>query len=244
MNKIDFINRMHPLIKKGVAHRGYHNKDDIENGLRAFKNAIDNNLAFELDVHLTKDNKLVVCHDSSLKRVTGKDGIIEELTVDEIKNNYTLNDGEKIPTLKEVLELTDEKVPIVLEIKSYKNNNKAICDVVKQELKNIKDDKSIVIIAFDPRDIFFMRKERFLTSLLLVEERREIFFFRFLANSIDIDYRMFKHKRVLNYAKTHFINVWTVRNEETLKSVVPNADTITYENVDCSIIEKELSIKY
>ena len=148
MKKREFISKMHPLIKNGIAHRGYHNENDIENGLRAFKNAVDNNLAFELDVHLTKDNELVVCHDSNLKRVTGKEGIIETLDLETIKNDYTLLDGEKIPTLKEVFELVNEKVPIVLEIKSYKGNHKAICDKLKEELSIIKDSKSIIIIAF------------------------------------------------------------------------------------------------
>ena len=73
---------------KGIAHRGLHDEDNTENGLNAFKRAIENNLAFELDVHLTIDKKLVVCHDSDLKRVTNKDGIIEELTLEEIKSNY------------------------------------------------------------------------------------------------------------------------------------------------------------
>lgn len=243
MKKQDFVEKMHPLIKNGVAHRGYHNSNDIENGLNAFRNAVDNNLAFELDVHLTKDKELVVCHDSTLKRVTGKEGIIEELTLEEIKNDYTLNDGEKIPTLKEVFDLVQEKVPIVLEIKSYKNNNGEICKKLKEELKCIKDEKSILIIAFDPRDIFLMRKERFLNSLLLADQRKDIYPFRIVAKSIDIDYNMLKYKKVCKYAEKHFVNVWTVRDTDTLDKVLPYADTITYENVDCNIVKEKLNSK-
>ena len=38
-----------------IAHRGLFNDEYTENGLKAFENAIKHHLAFELDVHLTKD---------------------------------------------------------------------------------------------------------------------------------------------------------------------------------------------
>ena len=77
MKKEEIIRRMNPKLFQGICHRGYHNETDTENGLRAFENAIDKNMAFELDVHLTKDKQLVVIHDSDTRRVTGKKGIIE-----------------------------------------------------------------------------------------------------------------------------------------------------------------------
>lgn len=241
MKKKDFLDRMHPLIKNGIAHRGYHNENDIENGLRAFKNAVDNNIAFELDVHLSKDGNLIVCHDSTLKRVTDKDGVIEDLTLDEIKNNYTLKDGEKIPTLREVLDLVNERVPIVLEIKSYKGNGKALCNKIKEELKSIKDSKSIMIIAFDPRDIYRMRKERFLTSLLLSNTRRDIEPFRVVANSVDIDQAMIDYDWTRKYYKRAFVNVWTINSLEKLENVKGKCDTVTFENIDFKAVEKALN---
>ena len=75
-----------------IAHRGLHNATLTENGLKAFENAIKNDLPFELDIHITKDGQLVVCHDDDLKRTTGKEGIIEELTLAEIKEGYRLLD--------------------------------------------------------------------------------------------------------------------------------------------------------
>ena len=63
MNKKKFISQIDPRFLNGIAHRGLHNKDFTENGLKAFKNAIDHDLAFEYDIHLKKDNHLIVCHD-------------------------------------------------------------------------------------------------------------------------------------------------------------------------------------
>ena len=105
MNKKKVLSKLNPLFFKGIAHRGLHNEKFTENGMKAFQNALDHNVAIEFDIHLTKDNHLVVCHDEDLKRTTGKEGIIERLTLMEIKRDYTLLDGGEIPTLEEVLEL-------------------------------------------------------------------------------------------------------------------------------------------
>ena len=69
------------------AHRGYHDGNVAvpENSLPSFQAAIDAGYGIELDVHLLKDGNLAVIHDSSLKRTTGAEGKIEELTI-EVRN--------------------------------------------------------------------------------------------------------------------------------------------------------------
>ena len=68
------------------AHRGVHNNIDIpENSIKAFKEALKNNLNIELDIQLTKDNKLVVFHDENLKRMSNVNKTLNELTYFEIK---------------------------------------------------------------------------------------------------------------------------------------------------------------
>ena len=80
MKKDKVLSMINPLFFNGVAHRGLHTETITENSLSAFKNALEHNISLELDVHLSKDNELFVCHDASLKRTTGKEGIIEDLT--------------------------------------------------------------------------------------------------------------------------------------------------------------------
>ena len=84
-----------PILFQGIAHRGLHDENKTENGLNAFKAALENGYAIELDIHLTKDNELLVCHDDNLKRTTGKEGIIEDLTLEEIRNGYRLLERSK-----------------------------------------------------------------------------------------------------------------------------------------------------
>ena len=80
MKKEKVLANINPLVLGGVAHRGLHNKEVMENSLKAFELALEANSAIELDIHITKDEQIVVVHDSDLTRVTGKFGIVEDLT--------------------------------------------------------------------------------------------------------------------------------------------------------------------
>ena len=108
LTKKEVIDNINPLILKGVCHRGLHNSLYIENGLKAFECALSHHMAIELDVHLSKDKKIIVCHDSFLKRVTNKDGIIEEL------KTYNDNYIELAKYVKEKLSLIKDKKNIML----------------------------------------------------------------------------------------------------------------------------------
>ena len=238
MKKSEAIKQINPLFLKGICHRGLHNKEFTENGLNAFKNAIENNMAFELDVHLTKDNEIVVFHDSDTKRITNKEGIIEELTLKEIKENYKLGDGSTIPTLKEVFELNNERVPIVVELKVYKGNYKELGKQVKEVLKIIKDEKNIVLIAFDPRVLFLFNKEGFIRQLLVGKKTDYTYIFRHFFEGIDVEHIMLQEKRIQRYSKNHFVNTWTIENEEQLKKARPYIDTATFQYMDLDVIKE------
>ncbi|MCK4240015.1 MAG: glycerophosphodiester phosphodiesterase, partial [Candidatus Atribacteria bacterium] len=71
-----------PLI---IGHRGAKGIAP-ENSLSGFKKAIELGIdGVELDVHLTKDGKLVVIHDMNLKRLTGLKILIKQLTFKELR---------------------------------------------------------------------------------------------------------------------------------------------------------------
>ena len=106
-----------------MAHRG----DSVsapENTLPAFLKAIEHGAdAAELDVQMTKDGVIVCMHDSSLKRTTGVDKKIWEVTYNEIKD---LDNGShfspsyrftRIPTLDQVMKLTKGHLYLNIEIK-------------------------------------------------------------------------------------------------------------------------------
>ena len=71
-------------INSHISHRGGAG-ECYENTLKAFKHAQNvQTQMLELDVHITKDNVVVVSHDQDLKRVTGQDLKIKETNFDEL----------------------------------------------------------------------------------------------------------------------------------------------------------------
>ena len=119
-------------MTKIYGHRG--SKGNYpENSMLAFKKAIEAGVVgMELDIHLTKDNEIVVFHDPTLERTSTGAGYIKDLTLAEIQKfsigakftefaHYEKSwDDEKIPTLTEVLALLkahDQEVNI--ELKTY-----------------------------------------------------------------------------------------------------------------------------
>lgn len=107
------------LLKHRYAHRGFHRKPAVpENSMDAFKRAVLNGFGIELDIHLTKDGKLAVIHDASLKRTCGADLNIEEITLEEAQKYFLEESQEVIPDFDHVLKLIDGYVPLVVELKS------------------------------------------------------------------------------------------------------------------------------
>lgn len=97
------------------AHRGSKGTHP-ENTLAAFKEAVRVGAdGIELDIHLTKDQQLVVIHDETVDRTTDGFGEINQLTLKEIKKLdagswFTRNPvQQEIPTFNEVLELLYEE---------------------------------------------------------------------------------------------------------------------------------------
>ena len=240
MKKQKAISRINPVFLKGIAHRGLHNDKFTENGMNAFKNAIDHGVAFEFDIHLTKDGELIVCHDENLVRTTGKEGIIEDLTSQEIRENYRLLDGGVVPTLQEVFDLNQERVPMVIELKVFRKNYKPLSEKCKEAFKAIKDKRNALIISFDPRSLWPLKKMGFIRSLLVAKSDEYTWFFLNTVESVDLDSKLFEEKRVLRYIKNHFTNVWTIENEEQLNKFAPLVDTVTYQFIDNSLVEQAL----
>ena len=106
-----------------IAHRGS-SQTLPENTMSAFQRALDENAEIiELDVHLSKDDSIIVVHDPNFKRTTGRDAEIGELTYEEIKTlnaAHSFGKGtahESVPTLDQVLKLVQGRSKVLIELK-------------------------------------------------------------------------------------------------------------------------------
>ncbi len=130
-----------PLLGFDYAHRGLWTTHDPgennrpENSLAAFRAAAEKGYGIELDVHLTRDGRLVVHHDDSLKRLTGTDIRIAESTLEEVRA-CKLPNGEPVPTYDEVLETVAGRIPMIVEVKVENGNHAALSEAVYQRMQS------------------------------------------------------------------------------------------------------------
>lgn len=141
------------------AHRGFHDKPSVpENSLPAFRRAAEAGYGAELDVHLTKDGRLAVVHDSDLTRVCGRSGIVEDLTAAELSQYRLEGTEETIPFLEEVLPLFEGRTSLVVEIKPSRDNHDILTQAAMECLDRFRTDYCME--SFDPRVLVWLRRNR------------------------------------------------------------------------------------
>ena len=152
----------HPGLKNlqgwYYAHRGLHGEGRPENSMAAFRASLAGGYGIEFDLHLLADGNLAVIHDSSLKRTTGAEGRIEDLTTEDLKNYRLEGTQETIPTFRELLDLYAGKAPLIVELKPVGNNHAALCKAACDMLDSYEG--AYCMESFDPRCIMWLKKNR------------------------------------------------------------------------------------
>lgn len=219
---------MNQKFYKIISHRGYHGNGIIENTIPAFKKSIKNKLPIELDVYLTKDSKMVVFHDKTLKRLLGIEKDIEECTHEELLGYSFLESDDKIPLLSDVLELVSGSVPILIEVKRSVHYRKT-CEALLKELENYHGN--VQIQSFDFRIVrWFLRKKKYTTGLLVTPRmavqatiyRKLVNSYTFVTKFIRPDFVSFDItgvpcEFVKKLRRAHIpVNLWTIRNQKQM----------------------------
>jgi glycerophosphoryl diester phosphodiesterase len=139
-------------VFKGLccAHRGLHTQDQRipENSVPAFMAAREAGYGAELDVHLSKDGKVVVFHDDGLERACGIDRPVGSLDYGELAALSLFGTREHIPLLTEVLEALGD-TPLIVEIKSAGAKNAELCAKTLDLLR--ANGVNWCVKSFDPR---------------------------------------------------------------------------------------------
>lgn len=125
----NFISKSVAVQTRITAHRGS-SSGAPENTMAALEKAVEEMAdRAEIDVQETADGVIVLCHDTSLKRVAGINKKVSDLTLEQIKkldvgswfsSEYQ---GEQIPTLEEVMEYAKGKIDLNIEIKNLGNSS-------------------------------------------------------------------------------------------------------------------------
>lgn len=228
------------LTERPVAHRGYHdmNRQVWENTLSAFSRAIEAGFAIECDLHYASDGVPVVFHDDDLQRVCNLPGEVRERTSAELGLLSIGGTKDKIPTLKQLLQLCDGKVPLVLELKGREGDDEGFAESVLEALEGYKGH--IALMSFDHwllRDLKALEAP-YPVGLTAEGDKPETFFQHDEAMHLGLDFISYFYGHLPNPFITAQrqrgipVITWTVRDEAGRKHTFANADQMTFEGFD------------
>ena len=229
------------------AHRGLHSDTVPENSLEAFELACRAGHGIELDVQLSRDGEVMVFHDYTLIRMTGVDKKLCELDASELCELRLKETEQRIPTFRQVLELVDGRVPILVELKG-ENFDTSLCPKVAELLRTYK--ASFCIESFNPLLVKQM-KELFPDSFCgllytnAVKEKKKatviniavtLMVLNFLCKpnfiAFDEGYRdSFFVKVTTKFYKTPKF-VWTIKSQESLDTAHRLGECPIFEGID------------
>ena len=95
-----------------------------------------------IDIRQTKDRKIIVIHDNTVNRTTNGKGYVKDLTFSHIRQ-LDAGLGEKIPTLKEVIETVQGKADLIIELKEPGLESKTV-DIIEKT----KFVENVIVTSF------------------------------------------------------------------------------------------------
>lgn len=231
---------------KGVsAHRGRftQNQTVAENSKSAFEAAINEKLDIELDVRITKDNQLIVFHDRTLNRMCGVELDVEAETLETLQQFPLGNSEDTISTFEEVLDLINNQVNLIIEIKSTKKIEKT-CQLLAELLDNYQG--TFAICSFEPRILRWFKENRNhyirgqIVQSYLNDKRHNImnrvlltlnaYNFYTRSDFVSVHYPLLAYYRWMRFF-SGFVCVWTISNQHEFEKVDNKTDHVILEYI-------------
>ena len=225
---------------KLIAHRGLHKGREIpENSILAFQKAVEKNYGIELDITISKDNEIVVFHDDTLNRLCNVNGNIEDFEYSFLKKLKLYETKEHIPLFREVLDLTKNKVPLIIEIKKHKNIG--ILETKLCELLNNYDGE-YYICSFEKEILTWFKKNKLNLKRGLIFEtnikkfqkyNKTLFLYKYFKTKpdfISLDYRLLDSSIYEFCIKNNLpMFSWTINSKEKYKKIRKKVKGIIFE---------------
>ena len=203
-----------------IGHRGA-SAIAPENTLKAFQKAIDLKADYvEFDVHQSMDGELIVIHDPNTFRSTGHKGSIEKMTLAEIKE-LDAGEGEKIPTLDELIQLAKGKIGLQLEIKAS-----GVAQKIVDALRNSDLIESTIVSSFMHKELLEVQKiePKLKLAALIFGVRKNKQIQSAIDNQFEYIHPQYKFikKSFIDAAheKGIKVNAWTVDSRDDMEKLI------------------------
>jgi len=239
------------FLARPIAHRALHGPGRPENSRAAIDAAIAAGYGIEIDLQLSSDGQAMVFHDYALDRLTGESGPVRTRSAEVLRSVMLTGGEEGIPTLAQVLELVDGRVPLLIEIKDQDGAMGPDVGILEEAAAALLHDYTgdVAVMSFNPHSVAHMGRvlpdlPRGLTTCaydpaswpMLTEPRRADL--RDLARHVAETGACFvSHDRedlgnpALAALRAEGLPVlcWTIRSAEAEAQARQHADNVTFE---------------
>lgn len=161
MNIISLENSVYAPDTKIIAHRGY-TTGNVENTISGLVSAASSGAdLIEIDIQQTVDGQFVVFHDQTLRRLTGKNGVIANMTLGELKTLTIHANGfnDKISSLDDFIEVAKTlNVSLLIELKVHGKETEDILPKLVEKLKAYKVLDTYYVQSSDPQKMAQLKK--------------------------------------------------------------------------------------
>ena len=219
MGRCEFLN--HSII----THRGIYNNITIyENSIESIMYSIKNNLSVSIEIRMTKDKEIIVFNDEGMKRLIKLKDNVNTITKEEL--NYISQ--YYIPTLKEILKMINNKVPIIINIKE---DNKVFRNKLIDILNTYKGN--IALHSTNIEAIKFYKKKDYIVGIIIDEKINDIY----LDKDIDVDFLTIKYNLIdkvkANILKMkYYIIGYTLDKREDVEYYIKMYNNLIIDNIE------------
>ncbi len=217
-----------PLVTSHAACKGHAPENTLAGIEAALRLGAD---AIEIDVHCTSDGVPVLIHDDTVDRTTDGTGNVHEMTLAVVRaldagaRQFAPQfQGQRIPTLAEVLDLTAGKALLQIEIKQA-----GIEERVAAIVRDAGAIASCETHSFYPKIVRAMREtEPRMASALLTDGRRVVDWQEFFSFALSLDaqgvsiYHSWATPERVRQGQLRALTfmVWTVDDEAEMRTMI------------------------
>jgi len=209
-----------------TAHRGSSRRAP-ENTISAVRKAIEDGADFaEIDVQETADGVIVLLHDEDLKRVAGVNKKIWQTTYAGLKDLDAGSwfspefEGERIPTLDQVIEVARDRIKLNIELK-FSGHERSLVERVVEIVRDEAFESQCIISSLNYTGLLKARglNERLRLGYIIVKAFGDI-------SRLDVDFLSVKSDLVTRdliesaRKRNKEVHVWTVNDSRKMSSLI------------------------
>ena len=207
-----------------IAYRGIYNNITIyENTIESIMYAVKNGLSVYIDVLLTKDNELIVFSDLDGTRLLKLKDSISSLKKEDIDYISSYN----VPSLKEVINCIDSKVPIIININV---DNKTIRRVFLDTLKDYNG--KYVIQSNDYNALKYYKSNKLYTALMVSEDNKSYLNKDLDVDILSIEYNLVSEDKLKFLKEKYYLIGYLINNREDAKKYIKLYDNLIIDNIE------------